>query len=91
MTDDGVRRGVIDELLTAIHQDDRQEDRENKEHPAHQAVALGSAAKDFGSRGRRGAGHNREERERPSSTGNPALGRVRAGRRQKLKGKPETG
>ena len=58
VTDDGVRRGVIDELLTAIHQDDRQENRENKEHPAHQAVALGSAAKDFGSRGRRGAGHS---------------------------------
>ena len=59
VTDDGVRSGVINELLTAVHEDDRQEDRKGEEHPAHQAVALGSAAKDFGSRGRRGAGHIR--------------------------------
>jgi hypothetical protein len=34
--------------------------------------------KDFGSRGRRGAGHGESESERPTSAGNPALGRVGA-------------
>ena len=76
VADDGVRCGIVDELLTAMHEDDGQEDCEGEEHPAHEAVALGSAAKDFGSRGRRGAGHSRSESEKPSPTGNPALGRV---------------
>ena len=48
---------VADELGAAANENHRQEGRKNEEHPAHQAVALGSAAKDFGSRGRRGAGH----------------------------------
>ena len=49
--------GVMDELLAAVHEDDRQDDREGEEHPAHEAVALGGAAEDFGGRGRSGAGH----------------------------------
>ena len=76
VTDDGVRSGVINELLTAVHEDDRQEDRKGEEHPAHEAVALGSAAKDFVSRGRRGTGHGRDYTEKPSPTSNHALGRV---------------
>ena len=76
VADDGVWSGVINELLTAVHEDDRQEDRKGEEHPAHEAVALGGAAKDFGSRGRRGTGHSRGKSERPASAGNPALGRV---------------
>ena len=76
VADDGVRCGIVDELLTAMHEDDCQEDCESEEHPTHQAVALGSAAKDFGSRGRRGAGHGRGYTEKPCPAGNPALGRV---------------
>ena len=79
VADDGVRCGVIDELLTAMHEDDCQEDCESEKHPTHQAVALGSTAEDFGSRGRRGAGHSKGKSERPNSTGNPALGRVGTG------------
>ena len=71
VANDGVRRGIIDELLTAIHQDERQEDREGEEHPAHEAVALGGAMEDFGSGGRRGAGHSggkeQEERDKGKS------------------------
>ena len=54
------------------------------------AVALGGAAKDFGSRGRKGAGHDERKSERPASAGNPAVGRVGT-EKTKLKGKPETG
>ena len=68
--------GVMDELLRAVDQDEREENREGEKHPAHEAVALGGAMKDFGSGGRRGAGHSGEKSERPTSTGNPAVGRV---------------
>ena len=50
---------VTDELGAAADQDHRQEDREGEEHPAHQAITLGGAVEDFGSGGRRGAGHDR--------------------------------
>ena len=53
--------GVMDELRAVLSEDDRQNDREGEEHPAHEAVALGGAAEDFGSRGRRGAGHGRSD------------------------------
>lgn len=73
---DVTRRRIMDELLTAVNQDERQKDREGEEHPAHQAIALGGTMKDFGSGGRSGAGHGESESEWPTSAGNPALGRV---------------
>ena len=76
VANDGVRREEVDELLTAMHQDDRQEDGESEKQPTHESVTLGSAAEDFGSRGRRGTGHGRSESEKMCPTGNPALGRV---------------
>ena len=66
----------MDELLAAVHEDDRQEDGESEKHPTHKSVTLGSAAEDFGSRGRRVTGHGRSESEKTCPTGNPALGRV---------------
>jgi len=55
---DLARGGIVDELVAAFDENDRQDDREGEEHPAHQAVALGGAAEDFVSGGRRGAGHD---------------------------------
>ncbi len=50
--------GVTDEFSAAFDENNREDDREGEEHPAHEAVALGGAAEDFGSGGRRGAGHD---------------------------------
>jgi len=66
VADDGVRRGIIDEFLTAMHQDERQENREDEKHTAHQAVALGGAMEDFRSGSRRGAGHDRGRVSHPT-------------------------
>ena len=67
---------VTDELRTTLGDDDRDHDRKGDEHAAHQAVALGGAAEDFGSRGGSSTGHGANESEQPRSSGNPALGRV---------------
>ena len=68
-------RRVLDEFLAAVHQNEREENREGEEHPAHEAVAFGGAAEDFRSGGRRGAGHDGGKSERPNPAGNPAVGR----------------
>ena len=75
-TADITRGGVMDECGSGLSQDDRDNHRSDQGATSSPAGTLSGTAKDFGSRGWRGAGHGRSDIEQPCPAGNPALGRV---------------